>query len=58
VLFRSAYGAKQAGIATMIIPEENKTDIPEGHLGLDIRPIATVEEALAILFAEEEAVSA
>ncbi|WP_371375615.1 Lon family ATP-dependent protease [Sporomusa aerivorans] len=57
-VFEKAYGAKQAGITVMIIPEENKTDIPEGHLGLDIRPIATVEEALAILFVEEEAVSA
>ncbi|MBP2634762.1 MAG: lon [Firmicutes bacterium] len=57
-VFEKAYGAKQAGIVTMIIPQENKTDIPECHLGLDIRPVATVEEAMAILFDEEEAVSA
>lgn len=57
-VFEKAYGAKQAGIVTMIIPQENKTDIPERHLGLDIRPVVTVEEAMAILFDEEEAVSA
>lgn len=57
-VFEKAYGAKQAGIVTMIIPQENKADIPERHLGLDIRPVATVEEAMAILFDGVEAVSA
>ncbi|HWR44085.1 Lon family ATP-dependent protease [Sporomusa sp.] len=57
-VFEKAYGAKQAGIVTMIIPHENKADIPEGHLGLDIRPVTTVEEALAILFDENQAASA
>ncbi|BBB90621.1 MAG TPA: Lon family ATP-dependent protease [Methylomusa anaerophila] len=53
-VFEKAYGAKQAGIRIMIIPAENKVDIPEAHLGLDIRPIATVEEALAILLVDEQ----
>ncbi len=57
-VFEKAYGAKQAGIKTMVIPQENKSDIPEGHLGLDIRPVTTVEEALAILFAESQEASA
>ena len=57
-VFEKAYGAKQAGISVMIIPQENKADIPENHLGLDIRPVNTVEEALAILFDEEQAASA
>ncbi|SDE79168.1 Lon family ATP-dependent protease [Sporomusa acidovorans] len=57
-VFEKAYGAKQAGIETMIIPQENKADIPEGHLGLTIKPVVTVEEAMAILFAESEIVSA
>lgn len=48
-VFEKAYGAKQAGITTMIIPEENAKDIPEGHLGLTICPVASVEAALAIL---------
>ena len=53
-VFEKAYGAKQAGIQTLIIPEENAKDIPSHHLGLDIHPVATAEEALALLFAKEE----
>ena len=49
-VFEKAYGAKQAGIRTMIIPKENVKDIPEAHLGLEICPVETVEEMLAILF--------
>ena len=49
-VFEKAYGAKQAGIVTMIIPKENEKDIPEGNLGLSICPVERVEEALEILF--------
>ena len=48
-----AYGAKQAGIRTLVIPKENDKDIPEGHLGLDIHAVETAEEAFAVLFAPE-----
>ncbi len=51
-VFEKAYGAKQAGIVSMIIPQENQADIPENHLGLSIKPVGTVEEAMAILFDE------
>ena len=53
-VFEKAYGAKQAGIRLMVIPEENKKDIPEGMLGLDIRPVKTAEEAFGYIFAPEE----
>ena len=52
-VFEKAYGAKQAGIKTLIIPKENDKDIPEGHLGLDIHAVETAEEAFAVLFAPE-----
>ena len=52
-VFEKAYGAKQAGIRLMVIPEENKKDIPQGMLGLDIRPVKTAEEAFAYIFEEE-----
>ena len=52
-VFEKAYGAKQAGIKTVIIPKENEKDIPAGHLGLEICPVEQVEDALTILFAEE-----
>lgn len=57
-VFEKAYGAKQAGIKTMIIPRENQQDIPTGHLGLDISPVVEVEEALQILFAKESSAEA
>lgn len=57
-VFEKAYGAKQAGIGIMIIPKENQKDIPEGHLGLDIRPVENVEEALTILLLDTDKVSA
>lgn len=49
-VFEKAYGAKQAGIKTLVIPKENEKDIPEGHLGLSIHPVETAEEAFAVLF--------
>ncbi|MGP1471296.1 MAG: Lon family ATP-dependent protease [Schwartzia sp. (in: firmicutes)] len=53
-VFEKAYGAKQAGIETLLIPAENAKDIPEGHLGLSIHPVATAEEAMALLLVKEE----
>ena len=54
-VFEKAYGAKQAGINTVIIPKENDKDIPQGHLGLTICPVETVDEALNILFVKPDA---
>lgn len=53
-VFEKAYGAKQAGVKTVIIPKENEKDIPQGHLGLDIHPVETAEEAFALIFEEKE----
>ena len=49
-VFEKAYGAKQAGIKTLIIPKENDKDIPNEHLGLDIHQVATAEEAFEWIF--------
>ncbi len=53
-VFEKAYGAKQAGIKTLLIPKENEKDIPKGHLGLEIHPVATAEEAFQWIFEKEE----
>jgi ATP-dependent Lon protease len=53
-VFEKAYGAKQAGITTLVIPKENEKDIPEGHLGLDIHPVTTAEGAFAVLFEDDK----
>jgi ATP-dependent Lon protease len=52
-VFEKAYGAKQAGIRTLVIPKENSKDIPQEHLGLDIHPVDTAEEAFKYIFAPE-----
>ena len=52
-VFEKAYGAKQAGIKTLIIPKENSKDIPREHLGLDIHSVATAEEAFSYIFEPE-----
>ena len=52
-VFEKAYGARQAGISTLIIPWENKKDIPEEHLGLEIHRLKKAEEVFAVLFADD-----
>ena len=49
-----AYGAKQAGIKTLVIPKENEKDIGENHLGLDIHAVETAEEAFSYIFADDK----
>lgn len=49
-----AYGAAQAGMKTMVIPWENRSDIPAGHLGMEIHPVKTAEEAFDLIFAEQD----
>ena len=51
-VFEKAYGAKQAGIKTLVIPKENAKDIPKGHLGLKIFAVETAEEAFKKIFAD------
>ena len=44
------YGARLAGIPTVLVPKENKGDIPSQTGGIQVIPIATVEEALPYFF--------
>ncbi|MBP3721982.1 MAG: AAA family ATPase, partial [Selenomonadaceae bacterium] len=53
-VFEKAYGAKQAGMKIMVIPKENEKDIPKEHLGLDIHPVETAEEAFKYIFEQED----
>lgn len=48
-VFEKAYGTSQAGIKTLIIPEENAKDIPSDLHGLQVCPIKTAKEALALI---------
>jgi len=42
------YGAKQAGISTVLIPFDNLKDVPRGLLGIKVVPVKTVEEVVEI----------
>lgn len=53
-VFEKAYGARQAGISRLIIPQENAKDIPAHHLELEIYPVDTAQEALELLMEKEE----
>lgn len=52
-VFEKAYGARQAGMKTLVIPKENEKDIPPDLLGLDIHAVSTAEEAFRLIFEEE-----
>ena len=56
-VFEKAYGAKQAGIKTLVIPKENSKDIPKGHLGLKIFPVDTAEDAFKYIFEDDSSIS-
>ncbi|MBO8126635.1 MAG: ATP-dependent protease, Lon family [Firmicutes bacterium] len=52
-VYEKIYGAKQAGIAKVLIPKENASDIPTDLRGMEIIPISTISEAIPHFFGEE-----
>lgn len=48
-IFEKIYGAKQAGMARIVIPAENKADLPGNLRGIEVFMAKTVEEALDYL---------
>ncbi len=45
-IFEKIYGAKQAGMSSIIIPRENHADVPNNLQGIELIMVATIEEAL------------
>lgn len=45
-VFEKIYGAKQAGIKKVIIPEENQRDVPADLTGIEVVAVKNLEEAL------------
>jgi len=56
-IFEKIYGAKQAGMKRVIVPMENKKDVPTDLKGIEVVLVNTVEEAVEHLFkpVEEQA---
>ena len=46
-IIEKLYAARQAGMRAIVIPRENARELDRTTLGLDVIPVATVQEALA-----------
>ncbi len=49
-IFEKIYGARQAGIAKVIVPAENTKDVPSDITGIEVIPVSRVEEAFPHVF--------
>lgn len=51
-IYEKIFGAKQAGVKTVIIPEENLAEVPSGLKGIEVIAVENIEEALKIAQAD------
>ncbi|MGS0765922.1 Lon family ATP-dependent protease [Syntrophomonas curvata] len=51
-LHEKIYGARQAGVKILLIPEENRKDIPERLAGIHIVPIKHIKQAYDHIFTD------
>lgn len=49
-IYEKIYGAKQAGIKTVVIPAGNLKDVPSGLRGIKVVPVGKVEDAFEHIF--------
>ncbi|MEW8977827.1 MAG: Lon family ATP-dependent protease [Symbiobacterium sp.] len=56
-VYEKIYGARQAGMKRIVLPEENRKDVPQGVTGIEICFASTIEEAMALVLADGGAVS-
>ena len=48
-IYEKIFGAKQAGVQTVLIPADNMADVPDGLRGIEVIPVNSIEEALEIV---------
>ncbi|MDD4334032.1 MAG: Lon family ATP-dependent protease [Desulfotomaculaceae bacterium] len=53
-VFEKIYGARQAGIKTVLVPMENDKDIPVDIRGINVIPVSSVEELFRYVFPPAE----
>lgn len=51
-VYEKIYGARQAGMARVVLPEENRKDVPRGVSGIEVCFASTIEEAMALVLAD------
>ncbi|NLO88748.1 MAG: ATP-dependent protease, Lon family [Clostridia bacterium] len=45
-IIEKIYGAKMSGMETVLIPSENKAEVPPGLMGIQVIPVKTIEDVL------------
>ena len=48
-IHEKAFGARQAGMKAMILPEKNKSDIDAGTAGIAIHPVSNIQEVWSLV---------
>ncbi|HBM82015.1 MAG TPA: ATP-dependent protease, Lon family [Clostridiaceae bacterium] len=49
-ILEKIYGAKQAGIKKVIIPQENMNDVPKDIRDIEIVPVSEIEQVIEVVF--------
>ncbi len=52
-VYEKAFGAHQAGMKGVLIPYENRTDIEEGHMGLEVVAVKHIRDVLDKMLVEQ-----
>jgi len=52
-VYEKIYGAKQAGMTRVVLPQENRQDVPQEVTGIEVCYAATIEEAMRLVFADD-----
>lgn len=52
-VYEKIYGAKQAGMSRVVLPEENRKDVPAEVSGIEVCYAAAIEDAMTLLFADD-----
>ncbi|MHB8125072.1 MAG: Lon family ATP-dependent protease [Desulfitobacteriaceae bacterium] len=52
-IYEKIFGAKQAGVVTVLIPLENAMDVPKSLKGIEVIPVNNIEEAIKYVFIDD-----
>ena len=51
-VFEKVYGAKQAGVQRVFIPQENVKDVPPDLMGIEVIPVSSIQELIPYVLLE------
>jgi len=52
-VFEKIFGARQAGITQVLVPQDNRRDVPSDLNGCDVHCVETIDQVLALVFQEQ-----